>query len=176
MECRQRALAGVADGDWRAVHDWTKSWVGWGGGAWVTDTWLLYAVSALLEGKPKNAVHSLDLGLRTWIEGDADRAVLLWCRGLVIWSALNDPKTAMADLTTAGAAVPSWLTDDPDGSIGACRQAADRSRKRVASVKPAPRLHVPRDGRGFVAPPIGHRVDGSAPLVWEDVKTFFTVR
>ena len=127
MECRERALAGVADGDSRAVHDWTKSWVGWGGGAWVTDTWLLYAVSALIEGKPKSAVHSLDLGLRTWIEGDSDRAVLQWCRGAVIWSALNDPKTALADLTTTRPAAPRWLTEDPDGRIDACRQAITKS-------------------------------------------------
>ena len=31
-DCRTKALAGVADGDWRSTHDWTKSWIGWEAG------------------------------------------------------------------------------------------------------------------------------------------------
>lgn len=66
---RAKSLAGVENSDWRPVYDWTKSWIGWGGGAWIPDSWILYAVSALLQGKTRIAVHSLDLGLGAWLEG-----------------------------------------------------------------------------------------------------------
>jgi hypothetical protein len=34
-ECRDKALSGVRDGDWCSIYDWTKSWIGWGGGCMV---------------------------------------------------------------------------------------------------------------------------------------------
>jgi|SRR5262245_3306306 len=61
-ECRAKALAGVEAGNWRPVYAWTKGWIGWGGGAWIPDTWLLYAVSALLRVSRK-------LLFAVWISG-----------------------------------------------------------------------------------------------------------
>ena len=58
-QCRVKALAGLDAGNWRPVYDWTKSWIGWGGGAWLPDTWLLCAASALLKGQPRTAIHSI---------------------------------------------------------------------------------------------------------------------
>lgn len=101
-ECRDKALAGAAEGDPRAVHGWTKSWIGWGGGAWIPDTWILYAVAGIMEGKPRIAVHSLDLGIRAWLAGPLDRAGLIWLRGLVVEQRLNDPKTALLDFGSRG--------------------------------------------------------------------------
>jgi len=111
----------------------TKSWVGWGGGAWLTDSWLLYATSALLKNEPKNAIHSLDLGLRTCIEGPIDRAVLTWCRGILVWRLLMDPKTALVDLEAAADQVPDWLEDDVASGIqtsGRTQQPAESASSR----------------------------------------------
>ncbi|HSE46690.1 MAG TPA: hypothetical protein VLA89_15310 [Gemmatimonadales bacterium] len=172
-ECRERALAALAQADWRGVYEWTKSWVGWGGGAWLPDSWLLYATSALLKNEPKNAIHSLDLGLRTWIEGPIDRAVLTWCRGILVWRLLKDPKTALVDLEAAADQVPDWLEDDVASGIQTCQQNAAASRKRVPSAKPRPDFSVPSTGRGFAAPPVGSHVDGTRPAVWDQVAANF---
>src|SRR5665647_355131 len=135
-ECRDRALGALHEDDWRGVYDWTKSWVGWGGGAWLPDSWLLYATSAVLKGEPKTAVHSLDVGLRTWIEGPVDRAVLTWCRGVLVWKRLKDPKTASTELEGAAPQLPAWLVSDVATALECCRQDAAASRKRVPSVTP----------------------------------------
>ena len=79
--CRREALVALADDNWHDVYRWTKGWVTSGGGAWLPDSWILYAVSALLKGEPRNAVHALDLGLGKWISGPRDRVALRWCRG-----------------------------------------------------------------------------------------------
>lgn len=172
-ECQTKALAGEADGDPRTVHDWTKSWIGWGGGAWLPDPWILYSVAGLMEGKPRIAVRSLDIGIRTWLDGAVDRAALTWLRGLIIEGRLNDPKTALLDLEPAAASVPAWLTPSPDNDVEHCREAAVNSRKRVASVKPRPSHVGAASMHDLVAPPVIERADGAEPEIWSLVKHYF---
>ncbi len=172
-ECRGKALEALAQADWRGVYEWTKSWVSWGGGAWLPGAWLLYAASGLLHGQPKSAVHTLDLALSTWIEGPCDRAALTWCRGVLVWRDLGDPRTALLDLEAVHDNVPAWLDTDTGLRLERCRQAAGASRKRVPSVKPRTELAPPSAGRGFVAPAVGDHVDGTRPAVWDAVATHF---
>lgn len=172
-ECRAKALAGVAAKDWRPVYDWTKSWIGWGGGAWIPDTWLLYAVSALLDGKPRNAVHSLDLGLRVWLSGETDRAALTCLRGQIVMDRLADPKTALLDLEESAASVPAWLQSGASERLERCRADAAKSRKRVPSVKPRPTFVGSAESMHVVAPAVGNRADGSEPEVWPAVAGYF---
>lgn len=173
-ECRAKALAGIDAEDWRPVYDWTKSWIGWGGGAWIPDTWLLYAVSALLQGKPRIAVHSLDMGLGTWLAGEADQAVLTWCRGVVVMDRLADPKTALIDLEDCRDSVPQWLRATATGRLETCRAAAPKSRKRVPSVNPRPAFTGFDKMRRVVAPPAVQRQSGEQPGVWMSVERYFS--
>lgn len=172
-ECREKALSGVREGDRRSIYDWTKSWIAWGGGAWLPDTWLLYAVSALVEGKPRGAVHSLDLGLKTWLAGANDRAALTWCRGVIVMDRLADPKTALLDLDDSVADVPAWAESHAGDRLDHCRQAAAASRKRVAAVKPRPARVGSENFLHVVAPPVGARADGEQPIVWPAIEVFF---
>jgi len=135
----------------------------------------MYATSALMHGQARTAVHSLDLGLGTWLEGRADRAVLSWCRGSVVWTRLNDPKTALLDLELAVAAPPLWLAAGIDGQMQRCTAAALASRKRVASVKPSPDFTGFKHVSHTVAPPAIIRADGDEPVVWPAVSSYFTV-
>lgn len=172
-KCQASALDALAEGDWRGVYEWTKSWVGWGGGARRVDVWLLYASSGLLKGEPRSAIHTLDLGLRNWIESPIDRAVLTWSRGALVWKRLNDPKTALADLATGAAQVPTWLEPDPSSRLQVCDEAASSSRKRVPSVKPCAD-YSPLPSRDFVAPPVGVVVDGARPEFWNDLASYYS--
>ncbi|GAA5195389.1 hypothetical protein GCM10023346_25200 [Arthrobacter gyeryongensis] len=172
-QCREKALAGLEAGDWKAVHDWTRSWVGWGGGAWIPDTWLLYAVSALGQGKPRIAVHSIDLGLKYWLPGPIDQAVLAWCRGVIVMDRLGDPKTALIDLEAAAPLLPVWLAPAAAERLARCREEAAKSRKRTPSVKPRPEFTGPDPVLDSVAPPAAAHHDGDKPSVWETVATFF---
>jgi len=172
-DCRAKALAGVAAHEWRDVYGWTKSWIGWGGGAWVPDTWLLYAVSALLEGKPRNAVHSLDLGTRIWLGGAVDRASLTWLRGVIVMDRLNDPKTALVDLEAALSLLPSWLSTGGPERIDRCRDEAGRSRKRVATVQPRPEYVGAEQMAHVVAPAVSNRIDGGEPEAWPVIASYF---
>ena len=79
VETKRRALQAYSQRDWQSIHDWTKAWISRGGGAWTLDAWLLYVISALLQGWPKAAVHSVDIAFSTWIEAPEDRAILHWC-------------------------------------------------------------------------------------------------
>lgn len=45
-KCQASALDALAEGDWRGVYEWTKSWVGWAAAAGRVDVWLLYASSS----------------------------------------------------------------------------------------------------------------------------------
>jgi len=173
-DCRDRALEVLSEGDWRGVHDWTKSWVGWGGGAWLPDAWLLYATSALLKREPRNAVHALDRGLKTWIRGPIDRALLTWCRGILVWTALSDPKNALADLSDSSLQLPAWLELDVAALLERCLEDASASRKRVPSVRPRPELPHPASVPDFVAPAVGSRGDGARPEVWLAVAPYFS--
>src|SRR6476620_4888133 len=173
-ECRAKTLAGIDAEDWRPVYDWTKSWICWGGGAWIPDTWLLYAVSALLQGKPRSAVHGLDLGLGTWLPGEADRAVLTWCRGVIVMDRLADPKTALIDLEDCRDSVPQWLRPRATGRHEACRDAAPKSPKRVPSVNPRPVFTGFAETRHVVAPPVVQRQSGEQPGVWTSVERYFS--
>lgn len=172
-ECRAKALAGVDQGNSQAVHDWTKSWIGWGGGAWLPDTWILYGVAGILDGKPRNAVHGLDLGIRTWLTGASDRAAFTWLRGIVVKERLNDPKTAVLDLRAARDHLPGWLSASADARIAECETAAGSSRKRAPSVKPRPDHVGPASMLHAVAPPIVTRADGQVPDVWSDIGRYF---
>ena len=173
-DCKARAVAALGEGDWRGVYDWTKSWIGWGGGAWLPDTWLLYATSALLKREPKNAVHSLDLGLGIWIEGPADRALMTWCRGVLVWKVLNDPKTAVIDLSAAALQLPAWLEPGRAALLKRCRDDAAASRKRVPSVTPRPELARPAWAQVSVSPAVGGHPDGVSPQVWAAVAPHFS--
>ena len=173
-ECRAKALAGVDAEDWRPVYDWTKSWIGWGGGAWIPDTWLLYAVSALLQGKPRIAVHSLDLGLGTWLAGQADRAALTWCRGAIVMDRLADPKTALLDLEDCHDLLPPWLSPRAAQRLEECRAEAPKSRKRVPSVRPRPSSTGFDSTVDAVAPAVVERRDGEQPEVWTSVRKYFS--
>jgi hypothetical protein len=167
--CRSEALAGLQAQDWRPVYDWSKSWIGWGGGAWLPNPWLLYAASALLKGEPRTAVHSFDLGLRVWLSGHADRAALTWLRGVVVADRLKDPKTALLDLRESRGQLPHWLIAGADERLAACEASAATSRKRVPSVKPRPEYAPVAGTHDGVAPPVGERLDGQRPSVWEQV-------
>ncbi|MEU8213915.1 hypothetical protein AB0B85_32470 [Micromonospora sp. NPDC049044] len=135
-EFRERAVACLQAGDWRGAHSWAKGWVGSGGGSHI-EPWLIYVASALLSGKARDAVHAIDLAIGLWLPGKHDRAALLWLRGCVVHRRLNDPRTALLDLLPAEPALPPWLTDQREAEIAACEEAAQHSRKRVPSVKPA---------------------------------------
>ena len=172
-ECRDKALIGIRDGDWRSIYDWTKSWIGWGGGAWLPDIWMLYAVSALVQGKPRIAIHSLDLGLKTWLAGTVDRTALTWCRGIIVMDRLADPKTALLDLEDSVVDVPAWAEPLAERRLEHCRDAAAASRKRVPSVGPRPAYEGSEGSVHVVAPPAGERADGEQPEVWPAVQSFF---
>jgi len=172
-DCRAKALEGVAAADWRDVYDWTKSWIGWGGGAWIPDTWLLYAVSALLDGKPRNAVHSLDLGLRVWLAGEKDRAALTWLRGQIVMDRLADPKSALLDLEDSVDMLPTWLQSGAADRLKRCRDEAAKSRKRVPSVNPRPAFVGSEDSQDVVAPAVTDRADGSEPETWTQIEAYF---
>jgi hypothetical protein len=172
-ECRAKALAALDAEDWRPVYDWTKSWIGWGGGAWIPDTWLLYAVSALLQGKPRIAVHSLDLGLGFWLAGEADRAALTWCRGAIVMDRLADPKTALLDLEGCHDLLPQWLSPRATERLEMCRDEATKSRKRVPSVKPRPLFTGFDHMLDAVAPAVVQRRDGEQPEIWKRVAPYF---
>lgn len=171
LGCGHRAVEALRAGDWRGMHDWTKSWISRGGGAWLPDTWLLYAASALLKGQPKIAVHSLALGIGTWLEGAGDQAALTWIRGTIIWQRLDDPRSALLDLE-ADLPFPGWAragTGDAAEVLDSCRRAVSTSRKRKAAVNPRPSFTGAGSAGGTVAPAVGDRCDGDEPRVWTDV-------
>lgn len=58
-EYRAGIREGIAGGDWRARHEWAKSWISSGGGAHQLDPWLAYVASGLLKGGASNS-HSCD--------------------------------------------------------------------------------------------------------------------
>lgn len=170
-ECERLALEALRAGEWRGVYEWTKSWIARGGGAWLPDTWLLYAASSLLQGQPRGAVHSLDLGLRHWLDGSADRAALTWVRGTVVRYRLSDPRTALLDLES-DLPFPVWVvagTLGVDEEIRACREEAGRSRKRKATVSVRPDHRGPGTAADVVAPAVVRRLDGDEPRVWAAV-------
>ena len=138
--------------DWYSVYMWSKSWVSQGG-ATAPDAWLGYALSGLLHGQPRTAVHSVDLGLRGWIAEPADRAILYWARGAIVEMKLADPKTAQLDYQAAQAHAPEWLAPIVSSALTSCTHAAGSSRKRKPAIGPAPEYSgahestvEPRDG------------------------------
>jgi hypothetical protein len=155
--------------DWYDAYASAKWWIGAGGGAWIVDPWLVYAASALLQGQVRSATHSIDLALRVWIPQPANRAILLWIRGDVIRRRLNDPKTALADLTAAADDAPEWLTQRAVEDRDACALEAPASRKRKPSVGPAPAYRGPGTTANTVARPVPTRPDGARPYVWDAV-------
>ncbi len=173
--CVEEALVGVAAQDWQAVHNWTKSWIGWGGGAWEPGPWLLYGVSGLLRSQPRIAVRGLDLGLKNWIDGPKDRAVLEFARGQIVRLVLKDPKTARADFEKSSHACPGWLRVELAEAMTACEGEALASRKRVASVEPRPDFERPAHlAESTVAPSVTRRGDGDQPSIWEQVTMYFS--
>lgn len=157
----------LAEADWHGAHSWAKGWIGSGGGARLLDPWLAYVASALLRGHPRTAVRSVDLALKHWIEHEADRAVLHWVRSRVLRFSLNDPRAAAIDLTAANGAAPRWLRDDLAQDVAECADEAVTSRKRKASVDPAPPYVGP--GSTDVALPTEELPPGSRPDLWSDV-------
>ncbi len=119
VECRHAAEQALRRGDWHEACLWAKSWI-LRGGARRIEPWLFYVASALQQGRPKTAVNSCDLGLRTWCEDEPSRAILRFVRGEVIRHRLNDPKTAINDLDAAARACPDWLAQDRKHARTAC--------------------------------------------------------
>ncbi|GAB3336821.1 hypothetical protein GCM10027452_10090 [Micromonospora halotolerans] len=155
-------MARLQAGDWRGAHSWAKGWIGSGGGPHI-DPWLVYVASALISGKARDAVHSIDLAIGLWLPGQQDRAALLWLRGCIVHRQLNDPRTALRDLLEAGLALPAWLTNQRGVEIAACEEAARHSRKRVPSVKPAWSYSGQPETRRLPDHAYEQRSDGAAP-------------
>jgi len=168
-EFEREALSALSADDWYGAYSWAKGWIGRGGGAWIVDPWLVYAASALIHGQPRTAVHSLDLALANWITDRQDRSILLWVRGTIVRLRLEDPKTAQADFDAAASDTPDWLRPSAEASREACAREAERSRKRKATVKPAPPHRGPQSVHETVAPPSSHRAPGTRPPVWDAV-------
>jgi hypothetical protein len=166
---RTEALSALRADDWHGAYRWAKGWIGQGGGAWIVDPWLVYAASALMNGQPKTAVHSIDLALRSWIAEPADRAILRWVRACVIQVRLKDPKTALLDFEDARAHAPDWLRAAVDASRERCAAEASASRKRKPAVGKAPVHAGPQSVHGTVAPPGSAREPGLRPPVWDAV-------
>lgn len=149
------------------AHRWAKGWIGRAEGQWILDPWLVYAASAVLEKQPRMAVRSCDQALRGFIAEAADRAVLRWVRGEVIRARLLDPKTALEDLEVAARDAPDWLRDEAVRSLERARLEAAASRKRKASVDPAPGL---QDEHAVIATrPRDRRPAGQRPPIWDVV-------
>lgn len=172
-ECARKALSGVEEQDWRTVHDWAKSWIVWGGGAWRPDPWLLYGVSGLLHRQPRISVGGIDLGLKNWVDRREDRAILTFGRGQVIRTALGDPRTALSDLEFAAANSPRWLARSAERAASECAAEAGTSRKRRASVDPRPEHGRPEYLNNTVAPPARRLSDGKKPEVWRTIAGYF---
>jgi len=153
--------------DWYEAYASAKWWIGAGGGAWIVDPWLVYVASSLLHGQPRQATHSTDLALKVWIPQPANRAILRWVRGDVIRRRLNDPKTALADVSAAAEAAPAWLIQRALVDRDACAVEADASRKKKPSVGPAPDYQGPGSTANTVARPVSTRPDGAQPYVWD---------
>jgi len=137
-EYRSSIRAHLERDDWHGAYEWAKGWISGGGGATLLDPWLAYVASALLQGQPRTATHSIDLALRSWIPRRADRSVLHWTRSRIIRFRLNDPKTACTDLERATQSTPSWLRAEVRRDIEDCAAESALSRKRKPSVTPAP--------------------------------------
>jgi hypothetical protein len=166
---REKAINALAAGAWHDAYQWAKGWISSGGGAWIVDPWLVYAASAQLHGQPRSAVHSIDLALAHWITEPRDRAILLWVRGGIVRLHLKDPRSALADLTAAAAEAPAWLADDAEASRQASSLEASASRKRKATIGPAPEYRGPGPAGDTMARPISRRLAGARPLVWDAV-------
>ena len=143
VECVER-------GDSLGAYRWAKGWIGSGGGALLLDPWLIYAATSLMRRQPKNAVHSVDLALRSWIVRSKDRAILHWVRAEIVRQWMNDPKSALPDYRMAQEASPAWLAERVAGDVVACAVQASASRKRKPSVGSAPAYELPNTA---VAPP-----------------------
>lgn len=149
--------------DWYAAYMWSKSWTSHGG-ALSPDPWLGHALSSLVHGQSRGAIHALDIGLARWVEPAQDRAVLRFARGAVLMLRLDDPKTALADLEAACQDAPAWLAPVTAWLLSTCRESAADSRKRKPSVDPAPRLD-PAD-HDILAEPPDSPLDGKRPHLW----------
>ncbi len=165
---RREAKTALEQGDWHEAYLWAKGWIGSGGGARSLEPWLVYLASALQQGQPRTAVHSADLALAHWIEGERARAVLHYARGEVIRRHLRDPKTARADLDAAGDAAPAWLADTVAEARAACESEAGTSRKRKPSVGRAPRFSGADMDEPVAADPEVD-VSDSPPELWDVV-------
>ena len=143
---------------------WSKSWVSQGG-ATAPDAWLGYALSGLLHGQPRTAVHSVDLGLRGWISEPMDRAILYWARRAVVEMKLTDPKTALLDYQAAEAHAPEWLAPIVSSALTSCTQAVGSSLKRKPAVGAAPEYSGA--GEFTVEPPDGAFTVGEKPQLME---------
>ena len=158
------AAEALAKRDWYSAYRWAKGWISSGGGAWTLDPWLVYAASALMQRQPRQAIHSLDLALKTWIDAPPDRAILLWARGEILLRWLDDPKTALLDLREAANDAPAWLRADAVASLTASERDAPKSRKPKPSVELRPAYMGDHIDRGVVAPPPGPRSVGGRPV------------
>lgn len=165
MDFPELTVAAIDERDGYSAYMWSKSWITQGG-ATAPDPWLGYAASSVIQGQPKGAVNSLDLGLRVWIEALPDRAILVFARGTIIWRRMSDPKTALSDLQAAADNAPAWLMPTARDAIEACSSAASSSKKRKRSVEPPP-VHVGSDTRDTVEPRAAHFTIGERPRLWD---------
>jgi hypothetical protein len=154
----------LAADDWHGAYSWAKAWIG-SGGAFIVDPWLAYAASAILHRQPKTAVHSLDLGLKSWIKDERDRAVLRFVRGALVLVHMKDPKTALVDLEVAE--LPVWL--DGSAALTRCRAEAPLSKKCKPSVTAAPDYAGSKSLHATVAPSHAKRKPGARSPIWVEV-------
>jgi hypothetical protein len=153
------------------AYDCAQAWISHGG-VRTLGPWLISVAHMLQVGQPRNAVHAADLALKNWIGDDVRRAVLRYVRGEVIRRHLRDPKTAQADLEDARERAPVWLRADAESAAALCREEAAVSRKRKASVGPAPdyvaAVNHPDWSKKVVD--LDGPIEVEAPFVWRKVK------
>lgn len=109
-------------GDWHEAYTWIKGWVGSGGGQHLPEAWLAYAATAVLQKQPKNAVHSLDIGLKHWVQDPIDREILLHARDSIVASAGKKLSNT--------ASAPEYIGTTAEVS----NAATDSSAEQIASV------------------------------------------
>lgn len=165
---REAAFVALETGNWRGASVAANKLISDGGEATTPEPWLLYAASAVLNERPVNAISSIDVGLRNWVHGAQDRAIMHWARATVTQHQLKDPKTALLDFDAAKADCPVWLVEQLAVERKRCASKA-RARRTLAPEIAAPPDYDPLADRDRAAAPLTGLVDGTQPSVWSAV-------
>jgi hypothetical protein len=172
QQLASRAITALAAGDWYGAYVATSTWSTEHSGAWLTDSWLLMAACDVANGHTRGTVHPLHLGLRDYIDRPQDRAILHWARGQLLLSRLADPASALVDLELAGSDGPAWLAPYVADSVTEARReiASNGEPPEPANIDQVPSY------TGNQAPPRRRPADGSTPIVFDDLVSYFTGR